>query len=245
MAILTEESVTRPDVVFQGTDGSECLAFLAAINDHAMATGRDGEWRLGFARTRLRGAALRWYAHRSSSIGEDWELLVKALLEQYPHDEVSAGAGTRTPAGSTMNSPELSATHPHPGAGITSPGLPPQAPTISTTSTRNNDTCAQCFSHEPFPSARQYDPSSTGQQMGLLRIVTEAGTTLPQYVWWGYTVDEQEIARTELDGHSYSRRQRATFNHDEALIVSFLPSSEPHTIGCLVRRCPVTAFPDN
>lgn len=81
-------------------------------------------------------------------------------------------------------------------------------------------------SNEPNSSTRQYDASSTGQQIGLLRLISVGveGTSIPQYVWWGpsnYRGSDSSVTMT-------------TINRHEALIVSFIPLPAPHTIGCLV-----------
>ncbi|KAG8996052.1 hypothetical protein FRB90_012834 [Tulasnella sp. 427] len=86
--ILASE-VAPPSVTLQGTDGSECEAFVVAIQENAFTTGQDDDphWMMRFGRTRLRGKALRWYATLEKSVKGDWDCFVQALFEQYPHDE--------------------------------------------------------------------------------------------------------------------------------------------------------------
>ncbi|KAG9028034.1 hypothetical protein FS837_004006 [Tulasnella sp. UAMH 9824] len=155
-------------------DGKECEAFVVAIQDFAFSKGwdEDHSWMLRFAKTRLRGKALRWYTRLDTSIKKDWDLFVRALFDQYPLVEAS-------------------------------------------------------------DDARPYDASSEGQQIGILRIVTEEGTRLPQYVWRDYTSKEIKV---QGGLYSYSFPRMTTVDCHEALIVSFLPSSAPHQIGCLASR---------
>ncbi|KIO22567.1 hypothetical protein M407DRAFT_27964 [Tulasnella calospora MUT 4182] len=170
---------------------------------------------LRFAKTRLRGRALRWYSRLDQAIKKDWDLFVQALFDQYPLVEAPDDGAIATPIWSaTTFSPNLST--------ITLPANPELNPNPTTRSL-------------PFESAipRPYDASSEGQQIGVLRIVTEEGTRLPQYVWWGYTAEE--INRHGLYSY-YQHPKSTTTNRHEALIVSFIPSSAPHQIGCLNTR---------
>lgn len=90
---------TSPDIVFRGTDGNECEAFVVAIRDLAFAKGMDEDyrWMLRLATTRLRGKALRWHARLEPSIEQDWDLFVQALFDQYPSMEEPAGPGISAP----------------------------------------------------------------------------------------------------------------------------------------------------
>lgn len=87
------------DIIFRGTDGNECEAFVVAIRDLAFAKGMDEDyrWMLRFATTRLRGKALRWHARLEPSIKQDWDLFVQALFDQYPSNEEPAGPEISTP----------------------------------------------------------------------------------------------------------------------------------------------------
>lgn len=82
-------------------------------------------------------------------------------------------------------------------------------------------------------TGRRYDTSSEERQIGLLRIVTEKETGIPQNIWWDYAV-------RELTNHTVNETYRypkmTTLNRHEALIVCFLPSSAPHRIGCLLKN---------
>lgn len=86
---LFHKAIERPDIVFTGTNGNECEAFVVAVRDLAFAKGmdQDPQWMLRFATTRLRGKALRWHAGLESPIKEDWNLFVQALFNQYPSAE--------------------------------------------------------------------------------------------------------------------------------------------------------------
>ncbi|KIO22561.1 hypothetical protein M407DRAFT_216304 [Tulasnella calospora MUT 4182] len=90
------------------------------------------------------------------------------------------------------------------------------------------------LSYRPKPQVRRYDPSSTTQQIGLLRVVNHEGETIPQYIWWDHFLQEDLIRQRA--GNYTADWRRTTVNRDEALVVSFLPSSEPHTVACLNSR---------
>ncbi|KIO22568.1 hypothetical protein M407DRAFT_27965 [Tulasnella calospora MUT 4182] len=234
----TTEEIRLPDVVFKGTNGKECEAFVAAIQEFAFSKGRDEDhqWLLRFAKSRLRGKALRWWAKLDPSIKKDWDLFVEALFDQYPSIEGPETDGNVTPVwSSTTFSPSPSTVN-----------LPANLE-LNPNSTRESLPLGRSipyaqpghgFSHNPHLSdqviypTRQYDALSEGQQIGLLRVVTEEGTRIPQYIWWDYTVEE--LKAQGLYYTSYTKR--TTLNRNEALIVSFLPSSAPHQISCLNSR---------
>lgn len=77
-----------------------------------------------------------------------------------------------------------------------------------------------------------YDFSIPERQLGVLRIVIGDGTSTrasaPQYIWRG---------RPPFQGNSSSDQLRTTVNRQEALVVCFIQSPEPHPIGCLVSVC--------
>ncbi|KAG8947276.1 hypothetical protein FRC04_010852 [Tulasnella sp. 424] len=83
--VMTTES-QHPNIIFKGIDGNECEEFVAALEDLAYAEGwtEDRRRMLFFARSRLRNAALRWFARLDSSVKNDWDLFVQALFDQYP-----------------------------------------------------------------------------------------------------------------------------------------------------------------
>ncbi|KIO18920.1 hypothetical protein M407DRAFT_31428 [Tulasnella calospora MUT 4182] len=97
----------------------------------------------------------------------------------------------------------------------------------------NSNSTRESLSIGPSISTRQYDASSEGQQIGLLRVVTEEGTRIPQYIWWDYAVEKITGSKAS---NIYSFPKILTMNRHEALVVSFLPSSSPHQIGCLNSR---------
>lgn len=76
----------HPDIIFKGIDGNECEEFVAALEDLAYTEGwaEDRRRMLFFARSRLRKAALRWFARLEPSVKNDWDLFVQALFDQYP-----------------------------------------------------------------------------------------------------------------------------------------------------------------
>ncbi|KAG8936830.1 hypothetical protein FRC00_007546, partial [Tulasnella sp. 408] len=65
---------------------------------------------------------------------------------------------------------------------------------------------------------RQYDPSSAGQQIGLLCVVNEDVTSIPQYIWWDHYPVESEISTRITSGYWYSSPKRTTLDRHEALI---------------------------
>lgn len=73
-----------------------------------------------------------------------------------------------------------------------------------------------------------------GQQIGVLRIVNADDTSVPQYVWWDYPVADE--TKKQAKNYCDSQPKTITLNRNEALVVSFLPTSAPHPIGCLVSR---------
>lgn len=74
------------------------------------------------------------------------------------------------------------------------------------------------------PHSKTYDPSILGRQLGILRIVVEDGTTVPHYIYRG---------RPPFQGNATYDLVRTTIDRQEALLVCFVPSPEPHPIGCL------------
>lgn len=173
----------NPGLIFKGIDGSECEDFIASLEELAFAEGwsQDRQRMILYARSRLRGDALRWFATLDPSIQGDWNLFLQALLNRYP--SVTA----------------------HRQALIESP--------LRT------------------PTVKKYNPSAPGQQIGFLRVVNDEGIAGPSYIWRGpgpeYTMRDGYSTKT------YSRPQHITITRQEALVVTFIASSEPHQIGCL------------
>lgn len=230
-------------IVFKGTGGSECEAFIVAIRDLAFGKGleEDHHWMLHFATTRLRGQALRWHARLDSSVKKDWELFVQALFDQYPPVEDPGETGMDTPKwASTTFSPSISSTSLPQGA-ANHPNASPSR--FKTTQEAIGIQFVQqklenlCRGYERLPSALGCYRFGVGQQFGRLRIVNEEGATPHQYIWWGHTREEAiELGTSSID------EKRTTLNRDEALIVSFLPSLSPHRISCLNSRANITAL---
>ncbi|KAG9021701.1 hypothetical protein FS837_007044, partial [Tulasnella sp. UAMH 9824] len=217
---------------FKGTDGCECEAFVVAVRELAFAKGleEDYHWMLHFATTKLRGKALRWHARLEPSIKRDWELFVHALFDQYPFVEEPKEPGIVTPSwSSTTLSPRRSSTP-----------LPDSAANYPDTfgnvieATKETLSAQRCELESPSSGSRPslamlgcYRPSA-GQQIGRLRVVNQGDTTPPQYIRWGHTMEEaSELGKSSIDD------KRTTTNQDEALLVSFVPSSTPHRISCL------------
>ncbi|KIO22566.1 hypothetical protein M407DRAFT_27963 [Tulasnella calospora MUT 4182] len=229
-----------PDVVFNGKDGKECEAFVAAIQAFAFSKrwDEDYQWILRFAKSCLRGKALRWYAKLDPTIKKDWDLFVQALFDEYPAVEDPDDGGKATPVWSaTTFSPSPStitlSANPELDPNATKPSLL-FGPVMPNTQ-MGHEPCHfphSCNQHT-YP-ARKYDASSAKQQIGLLRIVNEDEIGIPQYIWWDSPVEEN--IRSRETGYSFSFWKTVTLNRHEALIVSFLPSSVPHQIGCLNSR---------
>ncbi|KAG9031739.1 hypothetical protein FS837_002906 [Tulasnella sp. UAMH 9824] len=61
------EDTSNSNIIFRGTDGNECEAFVAAIRDLAFANGKDGDhsWMLRYATTRLRATRESIAANRA------------------------------------------------------------------------------------------------------------------------------------------------------------------------------------
>lgn len=234
----TPEEIKLPDVVFNGTDGKECEAFIVAIHEFAFSKGCDDDhqWLLRFAKTRLRGEALRWWAKLDPSIKKDWDLFIQALFDEYPSIGAPDIDRNVTPVWSTTTfSPSPSM--------IILPADPELDPNFTEHFLKlgpvfpidqpqhENSDGLHLSSQDTYPSYQQ-KPSGAKQLIGRLRIVNEDDTGIPQYVRWDYLVEE-EIHEHTKNGKSYSHPKRTTLNRQEALIVSFLPSSSPHQIGCL------------
>lgn len=206
------EETPNPDIVFRGTDGNECEDFIAALRDLAFVKGKDEDpnWMLRYATTRLRGKAMRWHSKLDPSVRRDWDLFVQALFEEYPFVEERDQSGIVTPVWtSTTFSPALSAT--------TIPGNDRHLPAalLAGTEAGGPETVQSASSlpqgGELIPLPRAYDSSLSGHQMGRLLVIYEEGRPGPHYI---------------------STTKHATNNIHEALIVTFIPSSRPHSIGC-------------
>ncbi|KIO31368.1 hypothetical protein M407DRAFT_19740 [Tulasnella calospora MUT 4182] len=168
--------------------------------------------------------ALRWHAKLDVSVQESWHLFVQALFEEYPLVELERdGGGIATPVWTATTFSPSPSNIALPGNGVIRPPHPiPQSPATETVPSRESQLSGP-FSHggELVSPHRVYDPSSTGYQMGRLRIVYEEGRPGPHYVWWD---------------HEFSvdiKLKCVTSNIHEALIVGFIPSSEPHHIGSI------------
>ncbi|KAG9025294.1 hypothetical protein FS837_004973 [Tulasnella sp. UAMH 9824] len=97
MANVEEAPIS--DIIFRGTDGNECEAFIVAIRNLAFAKGKDEDpnWMLRYATTRLRHKALRWHARLDPAAKKDWDLFVQALFDEYPLIEEREEGGIATP----------------------------------------------------------------------------------------------------------------------------------------------------
>ncbi|KIO16096.1 hypothetical protein M407DRAFT_34271 [Tulasnella calospora MUT 4182] len=211
--MASAEETPNANIVFRGIDGNECEAFIAAIRDRAFAQGMDegDHWMLRYATSRLRGKAMRWHAKLDPSIRKDWDLFLQALFEEYPLVEDRDRGGIATPAWTSTTFSPASSTITLPGNGhLSTPAQPAGAEVVP-------HRIAQSLRSLPLrselvPSPPVYDPSLSGFQMGRLRVLYEEGGQRFHYV--------------------SASSKRATSNILEALIVTFIPSSEPHQLVC-------------
>lgn len=216
-------SAERPsEIVFRGIDGNECEEFIAAIEELAFTEGwsNDQGRMLLFARSRLRHKALRWFARLDPSKKKDWDLFVEALFDHYSLVETPPEVETATPIWSeTTFSPGASTTILFSDRGL---GLQSNIQDErQTTENRRRQSVP--------PNGRAYDPSFRGRQLGLLRIVPEDGMARPQYIWRGQT-PFNKTAPVRTNPHDQTG---TTIDRQEALVICFISTPEPHPIGCL------------
>ncbi|KIO31366.1 hypothetical protein M407DRAFT_19739 [Tulasnella calospora MUT 4182] len=82
----TTEDTSSGNIIFDGTERSDCEAFIIAIRKLAFVQMRDADtwWMLNYATSRLKGKALRWHADLDATTRKEWDLFVRALFEAYP-----------------------------------------------------------------------------------------------------------------------------------------------------------------
>ncbi|KAG9042592.1 hypothetical protein FS837_010661 [Tulasnella sp. UAMH 9824] len=73
-------------LVFNGVDGAEAESFISSVQQVARTEGRsrDNEWIVDLVSTCVKGEALRWYVELDEDTQNDWKLLRKAILRQWP-----------------------------------------------------------------------------------------------------------------------------------------------------------------
>ncbi|KAG8925321.1 hypothetical protein FRC00_004116, partial [Tulasnella sp. 408] len=98
------------NLVFKGVDGAEAESFISSVIRTARGEGkaRDNDWIVDLASSYMRGEALRWYIELDEDTQNDWKLLRRAILRQYP-------SSTLAPV------PSLQPTIPVPAAAATPP----------------------------------------------------------------------------------------------------------------------------
>ncbi|KAG8927701.1 hypothetical protein FRC00_002011, partial [Tulasnella sp. 408] len=109
------DSDNLPDdinLVFKGVDGAEAECFISSVIRTARAEGkaRDNDWIVDLVSSGMRGGALRWYIELDEDTQNDWKLLRKAILRQYP-PEAQPPAHSLPP---TIPIPAAAATPPNP-----------------------------------------------------------------------------------------------------------------------------------
>ncbi|KIO33712.1 hypothetical protein M407DRAFT_17329 [Tulasnella calospora MUT 4182] len=74
------------NLLFEGIDGAEAESFILSVQRTARKEGksRDNEWIIDLVSSSLTGDALRWYVELDEDTQNDWKLLRKAILQQYP-----------------------------------------------------------------------------------------------------------------------------------------------------------------
>ncbi|KAG8925187.1 hypothetical protein FRC01_010572 [Tulasnella sp. 417] len=100
------------ELVFQGIDGAEAESFISSVLRTARTEGktRDNDWIVDLVSTCMRGEALRWYIDLDEDTQNDWKLLRRAILRQYPpHAQPSA-----SPVQPTVPTPPAAARPPTP-----------------------------------------------------------------------------------------------------------------------------------
>lgn len=107
------------DLVFKGIDGAEAESFIRSVQRTARTEGRtrDNEWIADLVSTCMTGEALRWYAELEEDTHNDWKLLRKAILRQYPSLPQPSGSSTLPP---TIPIPAAAATPASPASHIQS-----------------------------------------------------------------------------------------------------------------------------
>lgn len=73
-------------LVFRGADADEAETFIQAIRQLAYREDKDDDnvWMARFATTCFRGRAMRWHAKLDVAVRRDWDLLVPAILDEWP-----------------------------------------------------------------------------------------------------------------------------------------------------------------
>ncbi|KAG8975982.1 hypothetical protein FRB90_009360, partial [Tulasnella sp. 427] len=105
------------ELSFDGKDGSAAESFVVAVQRKARAEGklRDNDWIIDLVSTCLTRAALRWYVDLDDDTQNDWKLLRKAILQQYPPAPTEVGRQASTPT-STVPTPAAAASAPNPSS---------------------------------------------------------------------------------------------------------------------------------
>lgn len=79
------------DIIFTGGSAEEAEDFIFAVKKHAYTNGKqkDNEWIASFASICFAKRALRWYERLDAETRNDWELLKRAILDEYEHVAIS------------------------------------------------------------------------------------------------------------------------------------------------------------
>ncbi|KAG9040506.1 hypothetical protein FS837_000528 [Tulasnella sp. UAMH 9824] len=144
------------DVCFRGLDGEECTGFIRQVRRKAFEAGksRDKEWMADYAVSCFADDALKWSIKVHRDVLEDWDVLQRALMEEYCKDRVSSiersGVAGTTPAAAPAAAPRVA------------------LPIITSTMTGFVRVVAET------PEAGSYISKTVDPRFGVLRTCTEA-----------------------------------------------------------------------
>ncbi|KAG9038024.1 hypothetical protein FS837_001325 [Tulasnella sp. UAMH 9824] len=108
----SDDHYENTDMVFEGIDGAEAETFIRSVQRTSRAQGRtrDNEWITDLVSTCMAGEALRWYVELDEDTQNDWKLLRKAILRQYPSPTQPSAPSSSLP---TIPIPAAAATPPN------------------------------------------------------------------------------------------------------------------------------------
>ncbi|KAG9040505.1 hypothetical protein FS837_000527 [Tulasnella sp. UAMH 9824] len=100
------------DFCFRGIDGEECMGFIRQVRRKALEAGksRDKEWMADYAVSCFADDALKWSMNVHRDVLEDWDVLQRALMQEYCNYNVSSVE--RSGSGGTTTAPAAPAAAP-------------------------------------------------------------------------------------------------------------------------------------
>ncbi|KAG9002721.1 hypothetical protein FRB90_011322 [Tulasnella sp. 427] len=196
-----------------------------------------------FARSRLRNAALRWFAKLDASVKNDWDLFVQTMFDQYPPVASHRGKVVEalTPVCPVPSTVTLPATRPEESVEYEiekhKKSRKESSPKSSTIAKAGK--LSQTLSSALLPC---YDASGFGIHIGRLRVVYEEKMP-PTWIWRGTAPKNafskqiptyNSSGKITLEGSTCGIKS-VTLNRLDALLVTFRSEEEPHAIACPVR----------